>query len=106
MTEQVHTTAMVTPAMQRKPRPTRIGVVTSDKCQKTIAVTIEFSVRHPKYGKYLRRRTRLQVHDEHSQARLGDRVEIMECRPISRTKRWRLVRVVERAPGREGRGNE
>ncbi len=98
MTEQ-QSSAVVTPAKTREARPTRVGVVTSDRCEKTIAVTIEFRFRHSKYGKYLRRRTRLQVHDEKDEARLGDRVEIMECRPISRSKRWRLVRIVGRAHG-------
>lgn len=99
MTEQeTSSMAQVTPAKARRARPTRIGVVTSDKSEKTIAVTISFHVRHRKYGKFIRRRTRLQVHDPADEARLGDKVEIMECRPVSRTKSWRLVRVIERAP--------
>jgi len=71
----------------RRPRATRIGIV-----------TIEYLMRHPKYGKYLRRRTVLHAHDEKNECRLGDKVEVMECRPISKTKHWRLVRIVERAP--------
>lgn len=83
---------------RRGRRPTRIGVVTSDVRDKTITVEVEYLVQHPKYAKYLKRRTRLHAHDEHNQARKGDRVEIAETRPISKTKHWRLVRVVERAP--------
>jgi small subunit ribosomal protein S17 len=82
----------------RRPRATRIGIVTSVARQKTIGVTIEYLMRHPKYGKYLRRRTVLHAHDEKNECRLGDKVEVMECRPISKTKHWRLVRILERAP--------
>ena len=77
--------------------PRRIGVVESDKRSKTRKVVIAYSGKHPKYGKYLRKRTVLQVHDEKNESRLGDRVEVAECRPISKTKSWVLVRVVERA---------
>ncbi len=72
------------------------GVVVSDKRDKTIKVIVESIVKHPKYGKYIRRRTTLHVHDENNEAREGDIVEVMECRPISKTKHWRLVRIVER----------
>lgn len=75
--------------------PRRIGVVESDKRDRTRKVAINYSVKHPKYGKYIRRRTVLHVHDETNQSRLGDRVEVAECRPISKTKSWTLVRVVE-----------
>ncbi|MEY3143972.1 MAG: 30S ribosomal protein S17 [bacterium] len=78
--------------------PRRIGVVESDKRNKTRKVVIAYSGKHAKYGKYLRKRTVLQVHDEKNESRLGDRVEVAECRPISKTKSWVLVRVVERAP--------
>jgi small subunit ribosomal protein S17 len=78
--------------------PRRIGVVESDKRNKTRKVVIAYAGKHPKYGKYLRKRTVLQVHDEKNESRLGDRVEVAECRPISKTKSWVLVRVVERAP--------
>ena len=78
--------------------PRQIGVVESDKRTKTRKVVIAYSGKHPKYGKYLRKRTVLQVHDEQNESRLGDRVEVAECRPISKTKSWVLVRVVERAP--------
>ena len=76
------------------------GVVASDKGDKTIKVLVEYQTRHPKYGKYLKRRTTLHAHDEKNEAREGDTVEIAECRPISKTKHHRLLRVVERAPER------
>ena len=76
---------------------TKVGVVTSDKRDKTRTVVIEFQYRHPKYGKYLKRQTKFQVHDEKNESKLNDRVEIANCRPISKTKSWRLVRVVEKA---------
>lgn len=78
--------------------PRRVGIVESDGRDKTRKVSIAFSVKHPKYGKYMRRRTVLQVHDENNQSKVGDRVEVAECRPISKTKSWTLVRVVESAP--------
>ena len=74
---------------------TKIGVVTSDKRQKTRTVTVEFQVKHPKYGKYMRRRTKYHVHDENNTSKLGDRVEISNIRPVSKTKSWRLVKVLE-----------
>jgi small subunit ribosomal protein S17 len=74
------------------------GVVASDKGDKTIKVVVEYQTRHPKYGKYLKRRSVLHAHDETNDAKEGDRVEIAECRPLSRTKHHRLLRVVERAP--------
>ena len=77
--------------------PRKIGVVRSDARDKTRTVSIEFLVKHPKYGKYVRRRTVLHVHDEKNESSLGDKVEIAECRPISKTKSWTLVRVVETA---------
>ena len=79
--------------------PRRIGIVESDRRDKTRTVVIGYSARHPKYGKYIRRRTVLHVHDETNDSRTGDRVEIAECRPISKTKSWMLVRVVERGAG-------
>jgi len=78
--------------------PRKVGVVTSDARHKTRKVSIGFLVKHPKYGKYVRRRTVLQVHDEENASKLGDRVEVAECRPISKTKSWTLVRIVEAAP--------
>ena len=75
----------------------RIGLVDSDKRDKSCTVAINYLVKHEKYGKYIRKRTRIHVHDEDNAAKLGDRVEIVECRPISKTKSWTLVRVVEAA---------
>lgn len=74
------------------------GVVASDKAHKTIKVIVEYQTRHPKYGKYLKRRTVLHAHDETNDAKEGDKVEIAECRPLSKTKHHRLLRIVERAP--------
>ena len=76
------------------------GVVGSDKGDKTIKVVVAYQTRHEKYGKYLKRRTVLHAHDETNEAKEGDTVEIAECRPISKTKHHRLVRIVERAPER------
>ncbi len=78
---------------QRSPR--RVGIVESDARDKTRKVAIHYSVRHPKYGKYIRRRTLLQVHDENNVSRVGDRVEVAECRPVSKTKSWVLLRVLK-----------
>src|SRR5246127_545051 len=75
-----------------------IGVVTSDKRNKTRRVEIPRLVKHARYGKYIRRRTICHVHDERNESRTGDTVEIMETRPLSKTKNWRLVRVVTKAP--------
>ncbi|MEM1165842.1 MAG: 30S ribosomal protein S17 [Planctomycetota bacterium] len=82
-----------------KVKGSRVGVVESDKRDKTVKVVVGYLAKHPKYGKYLRKRTVLHVHDEGNEARLGDRVEVAPCRPVSKTKSWRLVRVVEKAPG-------
>lgn len=76
-----------------------IGVVTSDKMDKTVTVSVDRLVLHPKYKKYVRRTTTLKAHDEAETAKLGDRVEVMEVRPMSKTKRFRLVRVVARSNG-------
>ena len=83
---------------ERGHRRREVGVVVSDKGQKTIAVLIRRLVRHRRYGKYVFCNTKCYVHDENVEAHLGDRVEIMETRPISKKKRWRLTGVVERAP--------
>src|SRR3954466_13259292 len=79
---------------------TVVGVVASDKGDKTIKVVVNYQMRHEKYGKYLKRRTVLHAHDETNDAKEGDTVEIAECRPLSKTKHHRLVRIVERAPER------
>src|SRR5579862_8833401 len=78
-------------------RRSEVGIVTSDVRQKTIKVEIKRLVKHPRYGKYIFRSTNLHAHDEKNEAKKGDRVEIVETRPISKQKRWRLVKVVERA---------
>ena len=75
----------------------KTGIVTSDARDKSCKVEIQFTVKHPKYGKYIRRRTVIQAHDEQNVAKLGDRVEIAECRPISKTKSWVLTKVIEAA---------
>ena len=91
------------PDTQTAPKPSRpllrkiIGIVASDKGNKTIKVVVNFQTRHPKYGKYLKRRTVLHAHDEKNEAKEGDTVELAECRPLSKTKHHRLLRVVERA---------
>lgn len=82
---------------KRGNRKTRIGRVVSDKADKTIVVAVEALVHHPLYGKTIKHITKLTAHDEENQARSGDLVEIMETRPLSRTKRWRLVKLVEKA---------
>lgn len=76
---------------------TRVGRVTSDKMDKSITVAIERRVKHPLYGKFITKTTKLHVHDEENQSQVGDRVEISESRPISKTKSWTLVRVISRA---------
>src|SRR3954454_2244301 len=89
------------PQAKEEPRPmirTIQGVVASDKGNKTIKVVVEYQTMHPKYGKYLKRRTVLHAHDETNDAKEGDRVEIAECRPLSKTKHHRLLRIVQRAP--------
>jgi small subunit ribosomal protein S17 len=78
-------------------RKVRMGVVVSDGRDKTVTVEVTDAMRHPKYGKTVRRRTRLHAHDEQNDARAGDTVRVMETRPLSKTKRWRVVEIVERA---------
>jgi small subunit ribosomal protein S17 len=92
-------TATATPALRSRLR-TIIGIVASDKGDKTIKVVVNYQTRHAKYGKYLKRRTVLHAHDETNDAKEGDTVELAECRPLSKTKHHRLVRVVDRAPER------
>lgn len=76
---------------------TQTGVVINKTGNKSLKVAIDYKLQHPKYGKYISRRTKLGVHDEHNQASVGDLVEIAECRPYSKTKSWRLVRIVKKA---------
>lgn len=83
--------------MERSNRKTRIGRVVSDKMEKTIVVAVETKVRHPLYGKTINRTTKFKAHDENNEANVNDRVLIMETRPLSKDKRWRLVEIVEKA---------
>ena len=83
--------------MDRNLRKTRVGLVTSDKMDKTIVVSVTDNVKHPLYGKIVKRTYKLKAHDEENQCRIGDRVRVMETRPLSRDKRWRLVDIIERA---------
>jgi len=78
-------------------RKTRVGKVTSDKMDKTIVVSIETSVKHPLYKKFIKRTYKLKAHDENNECKVGDIVKVMETRPLSRDKRWRLVEIIERA---------
>ena len=78
-------------------------MVIRDRMQKTVVVSVERAVMHPKYKKYLRRRSKVKAHDESNQCRVGDRVLIVECRPLSRDKRWRVSKVIERARTTEGK---
>lgn len=84
-------------AAERNRRKSKVGVVVSDKMDKTVVVAIEDFVRHPLYGKAVKRTKRLKVHDENNECNVGDKIRIMETRPLSRDKRWRLVGVVEKA---------
>src|SRR5215204_5650827 len=92
------TTATEETKPQRSQLRTIQGVVASEKGNKTIKVVVEYQTKHPKYGKYLKRRTTLHAHDEKNDAKEGDTVEIAECRPLSKTKHHRLLRIVQRAP--------
>lgn len=82
---------------ERTSRKVRTGYVVSDKMEKTIVVELEDRVKHPLYGKIIRRTTKVKAHDENGTAGVGDRVQVMETRPLSATKRWRLVEVLEKA---------
>ncbi len=82
---------------ERSARKTRVGMVVSDKMQKTVVVSIERRVQHPVYGKMVRRTKKLKAHDEQNEAKTGDTVRIMETRPLSKDKRWRVVEIIERA---------
>lgn len=82
---------------ERNLRKTRIGRVTSDKMDKTVVVAIEGSVKHPLYHKIIKRTYKLKAHDENNECGIGDRVKVMETKPISKDKRWRLVEIIEKA---------
>lgn len=83
--------------MDRNLRKTRVGLVTSDKMDKTIVVSVTDNVKHPLYGKIVKRTYKLKAHDAENQCKVGDRVRVMETRPLSKDKRWRLVEIVEKA---------
>jgi len=83
--------------MQDQKLKTLTGVVVSNSGNKSVKIVLDYKVRHPKYGKYIRRRTKIGVHDEHNQSGVGDVIEVAECRPRSKTKSWRLVKVVKKA---------
>ena len=83
--------------MERNLRKTRVGKVVSDKMDKTIVVAIQDNVKHPLYGKIVKRTYKLKAHDENNDSHIGDTVKVMETRPLSKDKRWRLVEVVDRA---------
>ena len=83
--------------MERNLRKTRVGLVTSDKMDKTIVVSVTDNVKHPLYNKIVKRTYKLEARDENNECRIGDRVKVMETRPLSKDKRWRLVEIVEKA---------
>ena len=83
--------------MERGSRKTRTGIVVSNKMDKTIVVAVEGSTRHPLYGKIIRKTNNFKVHDEANECRIGDKVRIMETRPLSKQKRWRLVEIIEKS---------
>ena len=85
-----------TTTQERNLRKTRIGIVTSNKMTKTITVAVERKVKHPIYGKFVKKTTKFHAHDDKNEASMGDLVRIMETRPLSKTKRWRLVEIVEK----------
>ncbi len=93
MSEQTRTAA----APARRPRQSKIGVVTSAKMQKTIVVKVTRTARHPLYGRYIRVHKKFYAHDEHGEARAGDTVRIVETRPLSKLKRWRLAEILSRS---------
>ncbi len=84
-------------AEERNMRKTRVGIVSSDKMDKTITVKVETNVKHPLYGKVVKQTKKLKVHDENNECRIGDRVRVMETRPLSKDKHWRLVEIIEKA---------
>ena len=82
---------------ERTLRKVRVGMVVSDKMDKTVVIAIEDNVKHPVYGKIIKRTLKVHAHDETNQCGVGDKVEIMETRPLSKTKRWRIVEIIEKA---------
>ena len=84
--------------MERNLRKTQVGIVTSDKMDKTVVVSIKDRVKHPLYGKIVKTTKKYKAHDENNEARIGDVIRMMETRPLSKDKRWRLVEIIEKAP--------
>ncbi len=82
---------------ERNLRKTRVGIVVSDKMDKTVVVAIQDSISHPKYNKIVKRTVKLKVHDENNECGVGDRIRVMETRPLSKDKRWRMVEIIEKA---------
>ncbi|NJP67526.1 30S ribosomal protein S17 [Streptomyces spiramenti] len=97
MSEDVENTVTTTDTDERNARKVREGLVVSDKMEKTVVVAVEDRVKHARYGKILRRTSKLKAHDEQNSAGVGDRVLLMETRPLSATKRWRIVEILEKA---------
>ncbi|MGN6130584.1 MAG: 30S ribosomal protein S17 [Nocardioidaceae bacterium] len=97
MSEGTNVSQTATEKAQRSYRKVREGLVVSDKMEKTVVVSVEDRVKHALYGKVMRRTSRLKAHDESNDCGIGDRVQIMETRPLSATKRWRVVEILERA---------
>lgn len=95
MSEQANETAQTAP--EASAQRTTVGRVVSDRMNKSVSVAIERVIKHPVYGKYVRRTSKVMAHDENNECKTGDRVAISECRPISRHKSWRVVSVIERA---------
>jgi small subunit ribosomal protein S17 len=91
-----NTNTAATETLDRNLRKTRIGVVTSNKMTKTITVAVERKVKHPIYGKFVKKTSKFHAHDEKNEASIGDVVRIMETRPLSKLKRWRLVEIIEK----------
>jgi small subunit ribosomal protein S17 len=85
-------------ATEQKTQRTAIGHVVSDRMDKTVSVKIERVIKHPAYGKYIRRTSKVLAHDANNECKPGDRVEISECRPISKNKAWQVINIIERAP--------
>ena len=96
MTTETSETTETTETTARNRRKTRVGKVVSDRMDKTVVVSIERLVKHPTYGRYVRKRTKFKVHDEKNECKIGDTIRFMETRPISKDKRWRFVEFVER----------
>lgn len=82
---------------ERNKRKVREGLVVSNKMDKSIVISVERRLKHPKYGKFLKRTTKLMAHDENNECGIGDKVRVMETRPLSKSKRWRLVEIIEKA---------